>query len=100
LEIGEVLGIDASTLYAQGIRDPAGIDVDFESPYNTRRFGGLPPTPISAPGLASLQAAAEPADTEFVYYVLSDEDGTHAFAETAEEHAANVAAAREKGLLG
>ncbi len=100
LEIGEILGIDASTLYAQETRDPAEIDVDFDSPYNTRRYGGLPPGPISAPGLASLQAAASPAETDFLYYVLSAEDGSHAFAETLEEHNANVAKAREDGLLG
>ncbi len=100
LEIGEILGIDASTLYAQGIRAASEIDVDFDSPYNTRRYGGIPPGPISAPGLASLEAAANPADSEFLYYVLADEDGSHAFAETLEEHNANVAVSREAGLLG
>ena len=100
LEAGELLGIDASTLYAQGTRDPAEIDVDFDSPYNTRRYAGLPPTPISAPGLSALQAAARPADTDFFYYVLADEDGSHAFAETIEEHNENVEIAREAGLLG
>lgn len=100
LEIGEVLGIDASTLYAQGIRDVAEINVDFDSPYNTRRYAGLPPGPISAPGLSSLQAAASPADTTFLYYVLAAEDGSHAFAETLEEHNENVRIAREAGLLG
>lgn len=100
LEIGEILGIDASTLYAQGIRDASEINVDFDSPYNTRRYGGLPPGPISAPGLSSLQAAAAPADTDFLYYVLADEDGSHVFAETLEEHNANVARSREAGLLG
>jgi UPF0755 protein len=99
LEIGEVLGIDATTLYAQATRDPSEIDVDFESPYNTRRVAGLPPTPISAPGLASLQATAAPADTEFLYYVLAAEDGSHTFAETIEEHNANVAESRESGLI-
>lgn len=100
LEIGEILGLDASTLYAQETRDPSEIDVDFDSPYNTRRYGGLPPGPISVPGLAALRAAAEPADTEFLYYVLADEDGSHAFAETEAEHQQNVARAREAGLLG
>jgi UPF0755 protein len=100
LEIGEILGIDASTLYAQGIRAASEINVDFDSPYNTRRYGGLPPGPISAPGLASLQAAANPADTDFLYYVLAAEDGSHVFAETLAEHNANVAISREAGLLG
>ncbi|HSJ28685.1 MAG TPA: endolytic transglycosylase MltG [Acidimicrobiia bacterium] len=96
---GARLDIDATVLYAMGTRDPAAIDVSFESPYNTRLVGGLPPGPISAPGLASLQAAAAPADTEFRYYVLAAEDGSHAFAVTLEEHNANVAAAREAGIL-
>jgi UPF0755 protein len=100
LEIGEILGIDASTLYAQGIRAASEIDVDFDSPYNTRRYGGIPPGPISAPGLASLEAAANPADSDFLYYVLADEDGSHVFAETLEEHNENVARSREAGLLG
>jgi UPF0755 protein len=100
LEIGEILGLDASTLYAQDTRDPGEINVDFDSPYNTRRYGGLPPGPISAPGLSALQAAAAPADSEFLYYVLADEDGSHAFAETLEEHNENVAISREAGLLG
>lgn len=96
---GARLDIDATVLYAQGIRDPALIDVTFDSPYNTRVVAGLPPGPIAAPGLASLQAAAEPADTEFRYYVLTAEDGSHAFAETLEEHNANVQAAREAGII-
>jgi UPF0755 protein len=100
LEIGEILGIDASTLYAQGIRAASEINVNFDSPYNTRRYGGLPPGPISAPGLASLEAAAAPADSDFLYYVLASEDGSHVFAETLEEHNANVAISREAGLLG
>lgn len=93
------LDIDATVLYAQGIRDPALVDVTFESPYNTRLVAGLPPGPIAAPGLASLQAAASPADTDFRYYVLAAEDGSHAFAVTLEEHNANVQAAREAGIL-
>jgi UPF0755 protein len=100
LDDGEILGIDASTLYAQGTRDPAEIDVDFDSPYNTRRVGGLPPGPIAAPGLASLQAAAAPADTPYRYYVLANaETGAHVFAETEAEHEANVEKAREDGVI-
>lgn len=96
---GARLDIDATVLYAQGIRDPGLIDLTFDSPYNTRLVAGLPPGPIAAPGLASLQAAASPADTEFRYYVLTAEDGSHAFAETLEEHNANVAASREAGII-
>jgi UPF0755 protein len=96
---GARLDIDATVLYAMGTRDPAAIDLEFDSPYNTRLVAGLPPGPIAAPGLAALQAAATPADTEFRYYVLSAEDGSHAFAVTLEEHNANVAASREAGII-
>ena len=97
---GQLLQIDATVLYGLGTRDPALFNNEDDSPYNTYLEAGLPPTPIAAPGLASLQAAASPADTVFRYYVLADENGAHAFAETFEEHLVNVAAAREAGLLG
>ena len=56
-------------------------DIRINSPYNTYRRPGLPPGPISNPGLASLKAAASPADTNFLYYVLTGKDGSHTFAE-------------------
>lgn len=56
-----------------------------DSPYNTYMYAGLPVGPISNPGLASLQAAAGPADTAYLYYVLTSEDGSHTFTETLEE---------------
>lgn len=99
LDDGERLDIDATVLYAQGTRDPSEIDITIDSPYNTRLVGGLPPGPISSPGLASLEAAAEPAEVEFRYYVLAADDGSHAFAETLDEHNSNVAAAREAGII-
>lgn len=55
-------------------------DLRIDSPYNTYRVKGLPAGPISSPGLASLQAAARPADTDYIYYVLTGKDGTHTFA--------------------
>jgi UPF0755 protein len=64
-------------------------DLQFDSPYNTYRYAGLPPGPIAAPGRASLQAAAAPADVPFLYFV-SKNDGSHAFAATLEEHNRNV----------
>lgn len=51
-----------------------------DSPYNTYRNKGLPPGPISNPGLESLEAAAAPAKTDYIYYVLTGKDGTHTFA--------------------
>lgn len=96
---GMKLDIDATVLYALGTRDIARFDREVDSPYNTYVVGGLPPTPISAPGRASLEAAAAPDDTTYLFYVLSDLDGHHAFASTIEEHNANVAKAREDGVL-
>lgn len=93
------LQIDATVLYALGTRDPAEFNNEVDSPYNTYQVAGLPPTPIAAPGLSSLQAAAAPADTEFYYYVLSDEDGSHTFSRTLEEHNQAVQQAREDGVL-
>lgn len=56
-------------------------DLKIDSPYNTYRVKGLPAGPISNPGLESLKAAAAPADTDFIYYVLTGKDGTHTFAD-------------------
>jgi peptidoglycan lytic transglycosylase G len=64
-------------------------DLRMDSPYNTYRWAGLPPGPICSPGLASLAAAAEPADVPYLYFVGRN-DGTHVFAETLEEHNKNV----------
>ena len=52
---------------------------------------GLPPTPISSPGLASLEAALNPAETDYLYYVLCGTDGHHEFGETLAEHEQNRA---------
>jgi UPF0755 protein len=65
-------------------------DLDDPDPYNTYRHAGLPPGPICAPGLASIQAVLHPADSDALYFV-ADGNGTHAFARTAAEHDRNVA---------
>jgi UPF0755 protein len=64
-------------------------DLQFDSPYNTYRYAGLPPGPIAAPGKASLEAAAKPADVDYLYFV-SKNDGSHVFATTLDEHNKNV----------
>jgi UPF0755 protein len=64
-------------------------DLAFDSPYNTYKYPGLPPGPIASPGRASLEAALNPADAKYLYFV-SRNDGSHVFAETLDEHNANV----------
>jgi UPF0755 protein len=64
-------------------------DLQFDSPYNTYRYPGLPPGPIASPGRASLEASARPADVDYLYFV-SKNDGTHVFASSLAEHNRNV----------
>jgi UPF0755 protein len=73
-------------------------DLKIDSPYNTYRRAGLPPGPIASPGLASLKAAAAPADTKYLYYVLTGKDGSHTFARNAAEFAR--AKAKSKRVFG
>lgn len=82
LNRGMLLEIDATVEYVlPGNRFRLRYsDLRIDSPYNTYRFRGLPPGPISNPGLASLEAAAHPADTSYLYYVLTGRDGSHTFA--------------------
>lgn len=71
-------------------------ELDRETPWNTYRIDGLPPTPIANPGRAAIEAALNPADTKFIYFVaktLDPSDG-HNFAVTLDEHNRNVAAYR------
>ncbi len=64
-------------------------DLAFDSPYNTYRYGGLPPGPIAAPGKRALEAVVAPAAVDYLYFV-SRNDGTHVFAATLPEHNRNV----------
>ncbi len=81
LDQGIALGIDATIIYALGEHrtELFESDLEIDSPYNTRLVQGLPPTPIGAPGVESLKAAVEPAEGDWLYYVLSDCEGHHAF---------------------
>ncbi|MEN3203645.1 MAG: endolytic transglycosylase MltG, partial [Atribacterota bacterium] len=63
-------------------------DLEIDSPFNTYRVMGLPPHPICNPGLSSIKAILEPAETDYLYFVLQ-EDGRHAFSRTYEEHLKN-----------
>jgi UPF0755 protein len=94
LNVGMALQCDPTVIYAL---ERAGryngnltrADLQYDSPYNTYRYPGLPPGPIAAPGQASLAAAAQPADVPYLYFV-SRNDGSHAFATTLAEHNRNV----------
>lgn len=100
LDEGMPLQIDATVLYALGQWKERVLteDTTVQSPYNTYQVQGLPPTPISGFGSASLAAALNPADSTFRYYVLTPEcDGSHVFADTLDEHNANVAEFRAAG---
>ena len=87
-----LLQIDATIAYAAGTTEITQEDLDTDGPFNTYLNRGLPPGPICSPGLASLTAAAAPADTTYLYYVVTGNgDGSHNFSETYEEHQSNVA---------
>ena len=64
-------------------------DLEIDSPYNTYKYAGLPPTPICNPGAASLYAAAHPDSTDYLYFVASG-NGGHNFAKSLKEHNQNV----------
>ena len=101
LDAGIGLQIDATVLYAMGkTAGPVLLeDLEFDSPYNTYLWAGLPPTPIAGVRVASLEAAAAPAETAFYYYVLVDESGKHGFSETLEEHNQKKQEAKDAGVI-
>jgi UPF0755 protein len=75
-----LLQIDATVQYALNKYSPLLLeDLKVQSPYNTYLHPGLPPTPIASPGLASIEAALAPADGNWMYYLVCDADGHHAF---------------------
>jgi uncharacterized YceG family protein len=82
LHAGMSLGIDATLRYGLDIPPTESIrqsQLDSDSPYNTRKRPGLPPTPIASPGLASLQAAAHPAKVKYLYFVRKPDKKHHFF---------------------
>ncbi len=97
LRNGMRLDIDATVQYALGFwkTELTATDLDNDSPYNTRKFPGLPPGPICNPGEASILAAANPVQTDYIYYVAkNDGSGGHYFAKTPEEFAQQIARSR------
>lgn len=91
LRIGMKLDADPTIQYALGDwRELTVEDLKLASPYNTYRVAGLPPTPICSPGQAALEAAAQPATHDFLFFLAkTDGTGQHVFARTLEEHEAN-----------
>lgn len=90
LNVGMALQIDATIQYAKGNWEPVtSIDKSLNSLYNTYKFTGFPPGPIANPGLSSLEAAANPENTDYFYY-LHDPKGKIHYAKTLAEHNENV----------
>ncbi len=90
LRLGMKLQTDPTVIYALKLEgryhgNIRKVDLGSESPYNTYRFGGLPPGPIGSPGLAALLAVLKPAATKDLYFV-SRNDGTHVFSTTLRDH--------------
>ena len=111
------LEIDATLFYGADTSARFSDLKEVDSAYNTYKRAGLPPTPIANPGRSSIKAALSPAPNplasdpmckdlprntpcEYRYYVLADDDGSHVFAATYEQHLENVEKARAAGLLG
>ncbi len=101
LAAGMLLQIDATVEYAEGVHKTRLLDSDLRtpSPYNTYLHAGLPPGPIADPGQASLYAALNPTPGTWLYYVLINADGAHAFATTQAQFNQLVAQAQAAGLL-
>ena len=112
LFVGTPLQIDATLYYKQDSETPFSTLRDLDTPYNTYLHLGLPPTPITNPSKKSIEAALNPAPNPdpascpggvpciWLFYVLADAEGRHAFATNYEDHQRNVEKARAAGLLG
>ena len=99
LDRGQILQADPTVLYALGGPRArllyAAMDSVADHPYNTYTHAGLPPGPIGAPGLAALDAALSPAETDY-YYFVAHPDGTHIFSSTLAQHNRAVALTRQE----
>lgn len=101
LDQGMPLQIDATVVYALG-DSPGRVlaeHLDIDSPWNTYHIKGLPPTPIGTAQMESIEAAAAPAESDYLFYVLVSPDGRHGFSKTYEEHKEKIAQAKKDGVL-
>lgn len=97
IEIGMALQVDATLQYAKGYDElnqswwvaPTSADKQLQSPYNTYLNPGLPPKPISNPGLSAIKAAMDPLVSDDIFYIHSD-DGMMYYSQTLEGHNANI----------
>jgi UPF0755 protein len=94
LKVGMGMQADPTVIYALQLAgryrgNIRKVDLEFDSPYNTYKYRGLPPGPIANPGRAALDAALAPAAVGSLYFV-SRNDGSHVFADTLIEHNRNV----------
>ncbi|MDQ3865315.1 MAG: endolytic transglycosylase MltG [Actinomycetota bacterium] len=97
LHLGMTLGIDATIRYGLGVPPSESLrqsQLHDPTPYNTRIHAGLPPTPISNPGLAAIQAAAHPAKVKYLFFVRKADCKTHFFTARKAEFDARVAGPR------
>ena len=100
LRLGMLLQTDPTVIYAltngkEDLNRPlTRKDLSIDSPYNTYKYAGLPPTPICNPGKDAIYAAAHPSETPYLYFVASG-NGGHNFATTLSEHNENVRKWRE-----
>jgi UPF0755 protein len=89
LKIGMRLQTDPTVIYGLGEKYDGNlhkVDLQNDTPYNTYTREGLPPTPIAMPGMASIEAALNPATGSSALYFVSKRDGSHAFSSSLEEH--------------
>ena len=97
LRAGMQLGIDATIRYGLNVPATESLresQLEDPNPYNTRLHRGLPPTPIANPGLAAIQAAAHPAETDFLFFVRNSDCRSHFFTASEAEFYARVAGPR------
>ena len=103
LKLGVPLACDPTVIYAALLEDKYRgkiyqSDLDRDSPYNTYKYAGLPPGPIASPGRRSIEAALNPADTDYLYFVVdaTKNDGSHKFSASSADHEQAVKLLRQQ----